>query len=85
MDTGDLCFVFYNITWNNGKLLGSNRKDHEKALKKDLKYAFDNLTADGIFLSECGEVGEGLDEEHWMDSLVRILPDRYTKIIQQSH
>ena len=47
----DVCLVFYNITWNNNKLTGTNKDDHEKALRADLDDAAINLDADAIFLS----------------------------------
>ena len=81
----DVVFVFYNITWNTDKLTGGNRQDHENALQKDLDYASDNLQADAIFLSECGEIEQGLKMPDWTALLRRILPARCNSIVHQSH
>ena len=48
----EIVLAFYNITWNEKKLIGPNKGDHEKALKEDLDYAFGILRADGVFVSE---------------------------------
>ena len=83
----DVCVVFYNITWDNKKITGKTCQKgvHEEALKEDLDYAFDELDADAVFLSECGEIEYGLRPNLWMDLLRRIVPARFTSIIHQSH
>ena len=46
---GDLQFAFYNITWEEGKMRGKNKKRHEELLRADLEFALDILECDGVF------------------------------------
>ena len=64
---------------------GQKEQRHEDALREDLDFAFRNLEADAVFLSECGEIEYGLIRNLWMDLLCRIVPRRFTSIIHQSH
>ena len=79
----DLCLVFYNITWSNDKMTGKKSQRHEDALQEDLDFAFYDLDADAVFLSECGEIEYGLRLNLWMNLLRRIVPARFTSIFHQ--
>ena len=64
-------FIWYNIGWAKSRF--HNLEKHENELKRDLHQAINDFAPSGIFLSECGEVGEGLPAA-WHGVLTRILP-----------
>ena len=68
-------FVWYNIGWISTRF--NNLPKHEKQLSQDLNQAIEDYDPSGIFLSECGEVAEGLPIEQWTALLERILPVGY--------
>ena len=76
--------AFYNITWENGKLLGKDSKRHEKTLADDIHAALHEYNVDLLFLSECGEIEEGLLEDLWLP-LVRRLAGPGFVVTHQSH
>ena len=68
-------FVWYNIGWTRSRFNRLQR--HEDTLSQDLNQAIRGFAPSGIFLSECGEIEEGLPNEEWMALLRRILPAGY--------
>ena len=75
-------FVWYNIGWQRSRF--NNLQKHEQELSQDLNQAINDYTPSGIFLSECGEIEEGLPNVEWMALLRRILPAGY-EIWTHSH
>ena len=64
-------FAWYNIGWQASRF--NNQSKHERTLAEDLTEAIDELHADVILLSECGEVGCGLTESTWLPLLRRVV------------
>ena len=58
---------FYNIGWAGSRF--NNAAKHVKTLTADLQTATEQLEADAIFLSECGEIEEGLPQKAWLEML----------------
>ena len=76
--------AFYNITWDQGKMEGKNSHKHEQALANDLHEALREHKADAVMLSECGAIGEGLEDYNWTAYLENICGPGYA-IKHQSH
>ena len=66
----DCIVAFYNITWDKGRF--EKPEKHELSLAADILTALDDFSADLVLLSECGEVGIGLDPEQWLPMIGRI-------------
>ena len=74
--------AFYNITWDKGRF--EKPKKHELSLAADILTALDDFSADLVLLSECGEVGIGLDPKLWLPMIRRICGSSYA-VTHQSH
>ena len=57
--------AFYYITWEVGKMVGKHRHQHELVLAPDVHEALQGHYADAVLLSECGQVGVGLEDYDW--------------------
>ena len=77
----DCTVAFYNIGWVNDRLTGRRRLEHEDTL---LEEALHQFGADVVLLSECGEIGNGLDRNLWMAMINRIFGFGYA-VEHQSH
>ena len=73
--------AFYNITWDSGRF---QNKRHEETLAQDLQKALNEFEADLVLLSECGEVGVGLDKSKWLPMIRRICGPGFL-VCHQSH
>ena len=77
----DCSVAFYNITWDKGRF---NNFKHELSLRSDIRTALDEYSVDVLLLSECGEVGIGLDPKLWLPMPRRICGSTYA-VTHQSH
>ena len=77
----DCSVAYYNITWDKGRF--KNAK-HELSLSADILMALDEFSVDVLLLSECGEVGIGLDPKQWLPMIRHICGPGYA-VTHQSH
>ena len=82
--TVHLVVASYNITWDNGRLRGGKRRQHERTLEEDLRTAIESFHADVVLLQECGEIEQGLDVKPWL-ALVRKICGPGFLVTHQSH
>ena len=75
-------FAFYNISWQNSRFEHHHR--HEQMLTADIRTALGDFQADAVLLSECGEIGIGLDATKWLEMLRRICSSDFA-VCHQSH
>ena len=89
----DCTVAFYNIGWvNNDRLTGRRRLEHEETLREDIHAALHQFGADVVLLSECGVIGDGLDQNLWMAMINRICgfghvvehQSHYTSIVKRA-
>ena len=78
----DCIVAFYNINWDKGRF--EIPEKHELSLAADILTALDDFSADLVLLSECGEVGIGLDPEQWLPMIGRICGPGFA-VTHQSH
>ena len=78
----DCIVAFYNINWDKGRF--EKPEKHELSLAADILTALDDFSADLVLLSECGEVGIGLDPEQWLPMIGRICGPGFA-VTHQSH
>ena len=66
----DCLVAFYNINWDKGRF--EEPEKHELSLAADILTALDEFSVDVLLLSDCGEVGIGLDPKQWLPMIRRI-------------
>ena len=76
--------AFYNITWDVGKMVGKHSHKHEQVLANDLHEALQEHYADAVMLSECGQIGVGLEDYDWTAIIKKICGPGFA-IKHQSH
>ena len=76
--------AFYNITWDNGRLLGQQRMKHEQTLGDDIRVALHEYNVDVLLLSECGEIEKGLRQDLWLPLVRRLVGPGYV-VKHESH
>lgn len=80
---GIAVFGVYSFTWAKSRLTDRHRAERERTLKEDLCAGFQIHNVDAMWLSECGEVEEGLGQDFHV--LLLDICGRDFSVICQSH